>query len=217
VGGAAVGADRLSETRHRAAHANDHTVPMHHPTTDELLAGMTHVRLAPATAGTLDMIVIRPAVDEREVLDEVAIDPAVGLVGDTWSSRPSSRTPDRSPHPGAQVTLIARRAVELFAGDRSRWPLAGDQLVVDLDLGEANLPAGTRLAIGTAVLEVSGVPHTGCAKFRARFGADASRFLVSPDGVELRLRGINTGVVTGGVVRVGDAVHRIEVAADARA
>jgi len=103
-------------------------------------------------------------------------------------------------------------AVALLAQDRARWPLAGDQLYVDLDLSLDNVPPGTRLAVGPAVLEVSAKPHLGCAKFRARFGLDALRFVNSPLGIGLRLRGLNARIVSAGDVRVGDTISKLAAA-----
>ena len=155
------------------------------------------------------MIVRRPAVNARELLKAASLDVAQGLVGDTWQDRASSRTPDGSPHPDMQLTLMGVRTISLLAGERERWPLAGDQLFVDLDLSAANLPAGTRLAVGTAVIEVTAQPHTGCGKFVERFGVDAMKFVNSPEGRALNLRGINAKVVEGGMVRVGDSVRKL--------
>ena len=101
------------------------------------------------------------------------------------------------------------RAAAAIAGERERWPLAGDQLYVDLDLSLANLPPGSRVQIGSAVIEFSEAPHTGCAKFSARFGVDALRFVNSPTGRELRLRGANCRVVVAGTVRPGDAIRKL--------
>jgi MOSC domain-containing protein len=179
---------------------------MRHLSTEELERGVDEVRGAPPDGGRVEMIVRRPAVDEREVLTEAEVDLGIGVHGDTWRERGSSSTPDGAANPAAQVTVMNARAAALIAGDRDRWPLAGDQLYVDLDLGGANLPAGTRLSLGTAVLEVSDKPHTGCKKFAERFGQDAARFVNSPVGRELNLRGINTRVVVPGTIRVGDAV-----------
>lgn len=176
---------------------------------DELEAGLAQIRSAPADSGVLHMIVRRPAISEREVLEEAALDSAEGLVGDTWNRRSSSRTPDGSPHPEMQLTVMSTRAVELVAGDRARWPLAGDQLYVDLDLSGANLPPGTQLEIGEAMIEVSTQPHTGCDKFVSRFGLDAMKFVNSPLGRSLNLRGINARVVRPGRIRAGDVVRKV--------
>ena len=177
-------------------------------TVDHLEAGLDDVRAAPADEGTLELIVRRPAVDEREVVDEGELDPACGLVGDSWSRR------GRSPNPIAQLTLMNARATALIAGERDRWSLAGDQLYVDFDLSGANLPPGTRLAIGSAVVEVSELPHLGCHKFTARYGAEAREFVNSPVGVSLNLRGINARVVRRGTIRPGDVVRKLSAVQD---
>ena len=181
---------------------------MLHPTRADLEAGLDHVREAPKDGGVLAMIVRRPQVGGRDVLDEAELNLAEGLAGDTWRHRSSKLTNDGSPHPDMQLNIIGVRAVELMARDRARWALAGDQLVVDMDLSGANLPPGTRLAIGSAVIEVTGVPHTGCGKFVERFGVDAQKLVNSPVGRELNLRGINAKVVQPGVIRVGDTVTK---------
>ena len=180
-----------------------------HRTTDELEASLDHLRAAPADGGTLELIVRRPAIDEREVLEEADIHPDLGLVGDNWPEKASSSTPDGGPHPDKQLTVMNARCAALVAGDTERMPLAGDQLYVDLDIGVENLPAGTRLAIGTAVIEITEPPHTGCAKFSSRFGLDALRFVNSPAGKALRLRGANAKVIEGGTVRKGDTVKKV--------
>jgi len=175
--------------------------------TSELGAGLDHVRAAPSDEGVLELIVRRPAVDEREVLEEAELDLELGLVGDSWSSR--GRSGGRTANRDAQITVVSARAVALAARDRDRWPLAGDQLYVDLDISRDNLPPGTRLAIGSAVVEVTAEPHTGCKKFRARFGMEALELFNSPQGRALNLRGINTRVVEPGVVRTGDSVRKL--------
>ena len=181
-----------------------------HLDAEELAAGLAEILRAPADGGTVELIVRRPAVDEREVVDDARLSPEEGLVGDGWRARGSRSTPDGAADPERQLTIMAARAVDLLAsGDRGSWPLAGDQLYIDLDLSVDSLPAGSRLAIGTAVVEVSEPAHTGCAKFSARFGSDALRFVNSPDGRALRLRGLNARVVGAGVVRRGDAVRRL--------
>jgi hypothetical protein len=179
---------------------------------DELTAGLDHLRAAPSELGVLRQVVRRPVEDEREVLEVGRLDPAHGLLGDNWRERPSSRTPDRSPHPDCQLNVMSARAIELVAGEEANWRWAGDQLFIDLDLSHENLPAGTRLQIGAAVIEVTAQPHTGCAKFARRFGADALRFVNSVEGKALRLRGLNARVVVAGEVRPGDLVCRLAAA-----
>ena len=180
-----------------------------HLTTEELHAGLDEIRRSPRHEGSLVLIVRRPAIDEREVLEQGELDLVQGLVGDSWSRRGSSRSADGGPHPEMQLNIMNARAVALVAQSPERWPLAGDQLFVDLDLSPANLPAGTRLAIGSAVVEVTAQPHTGCGKFVSRFGIDAMKFVNSTIGRELSLRGINAKVVQPGTIRIGDAVRKM--------
>jgi hypothetical protein len=180
-----------------------------HRTRAELDAAIDDLRRAPTDDGTLELVVRRPALLQREVLEVGVLSSTEGLVGDTWSQRPSKRTPDGRPHPDMQLNIMGIRVARLLAVTPDRIPLAGDQLYVDLDLSVDALPAGTRLAIGSAVIEVTDQPHTGCAKFTDRFGLDALRFVNSPVGKELRLRGANARVVVDGEVRPGDHVHRI--------
>jgi len=164
---------------------------------------------SPRETGMLELIVRRPRIGDREVVVEAELDVARGLVGDNWHERGSSRTEDGSAHPEMQINIMNSRVVDLVATTRERWPLAGDQFFVDLDLSESNVPAGTRLSFGTAILEVTAQPHTGCAKFVQRFGLDAMKFVNSPLGRQLRLRGINARVVQAGTVRAGDLIHKI--------
>ena len=179
-------------------------------TTEELEAGLDEVLGSPADEGTVELIARRPAVDEREVVEEAELDLEEGLVGDNWHARGSKSTDDGSSNHLAQLTLANSRAVDLVAaGDRDRWALAGDQFYVDFDLSGENLPAGTRIAIGSAVVEVTDLPHMGCEKYTRRFGSDARAFVNSEEGVRLNLRGINTRVVEPGTVRRGDTVKKL--------
>jgi hypothetical protein len=180
-----------------------------HLTKEELEAGLDHIRESPKDDGLLAMIVRRPSVDVREVLNQAELSTVSGLVGDSWNVRKSSRTADGSPHPEMQINIMNVRAVALVAQDRERWPLAGDQLFLDMDLSKSNLPAGAKISIGSAVLEVTAPPHTGCHKFVSRFGLEAMKFVNSEVGKELCLRGINARVVQEGTIRVGDVARKI--------
>jgi hypothetical protein len=183
-----------------------------HLTTAQLDAAVEHIRQSPADHGTLELIVRRPKVDAREILDTGELSLEVGLVGDTWKDRSSRRTADGSAHPDMQLNIINSRFSALIGtGGLDHRVLAGDQLHVDLDLSEANLPAGTRLAIGSAVIEVTDQPHTGCAKFAARYGKEALRYVNSPIGTELHLRGINARVVEPGTIAANDTITKLKV------
>jgi MOSC domain len=180
-----------------------------HLTTAELEAGLDAIHQSPKDEGVIAMIVRRPQVDAREVLEEGALDLVEGLVGDSWKVRASTRTPDGSPHPDMQLNVMNARVIALVAGEKGRWPLAGDQLFIDMDVSQENLPPGTRLALGSAVIEVTDQPHTGCKKFAARFGLDALKLVNSPVGRQLQLRGVNAKVAQPGVIRVGDLVKKL--------
>jgi len=180
-----------------------------HLTMADLEAGLDYIRQSPKDNGILRMIVRRPQEDEREIVGEGELDPLHGLLGDNWNSRGSGHTSDGSVHTDTQITVMNARTIALLAQDEERWSLAGDQLYIDLDLSTDNLPPGTRLAIGSAMIEVSAEPHTGCKKFSSRFGMEAMKFVNSPEGKQLHLRGINAKVIQAGTIRVGEVVRKI--------
>jgi hypothetical protein len=182
---------------------------MFHLSIEQLHAGLDAIRDSPKDHGELRMIVRRPQLGAREVLPVGELDPVEGLVGDTWKARSSTRTADGAAHPDMQLNIMNARVIALVAQQEDRWPLAGDQLFIDLDLSDANLPTWTKLALGTAIIEVTDQPHTGCGKFIQRFGADAAKFVNSTIGKELHLRGINARVVKAGTIRVGDVARKI--------
>lgn len=181
---------------------------MEHRTAEELDAALPEIRRAPKDDGVVALIVRRPAEGEREVVDVGELDTRFGLVGDNWNARWSRRTADGTPHPDMQINIMNARVAALVAVDPARRPLAGDQLYLDMDLSGANLPPGTLLELGTALLEVTAQPHTGCGKFVERFGLAAMAFVNAPLGRELNLRGINARVVRNGTVRVGDRARK---------
>lgn len=182
---------------------------IHHLTATELAAGLPEVRRSPADGGSVSLIVVRPDRDLRELPHAAEVSPESGLAGDRWVRHCTRRLPDGRLNPDTQLTLMNSRAAALIAGPEDRWPLAGDNLVVDLDLSVANLPTGQRLRLGDAIIEISPEPHTGCAKFSRRFGPDALAFVNSPEGRELRLRGVNAMVIAAGWVRTGDRITKL--------
>jgi hypothetical protein len=175
----------------------------------QLDAGLGDVEAAPSVSGPLKSIVARPEIGEREVVDSGRFEPGAGMAGDNWRVKPASKT--GAPDPEAEVTLMNARVAALVADsdDPADWAPAGDQLYADFDISVGNLPAGTRLRVGTAVLEVTEEPHLGCGKFISRFGVDAMKFVNSPRGRELRLRGVNLKIVEGGEAAVGELVEKL--------
>lgn len=175
----------------------------------ELTVGLPQVRQSPADGGMLVQIVVRPDRELRELPATCTVTPEAGIPADRWARHCDHKLPDGRLNPETQLTLMNARCLALVAGDRERWPLAGDNLLVDLDLSEANLATGQRLKIGEAILEITAKPHTGCAKFSKRFGADALKFVNSPEGRSLRLRGVHARVVQAGRVTVGDRIEKL--------
>ena len=180
-----------------------------HLTTEQIEAGLSNVLASPKDQGKLEAIVIRPETDQRELLEEVLLSPEGGVEGDRWAATSSLRLPDGQPDPRVQVSLMNARILRMIAGDDQRIGLAGDNLVVDLNLNEANIPAGQKLAVGEALLEVTDVPHTGCGKFAERYGPDAVRFINAAERKSLHLRGIYARVLRAGTVRTGDVVRKV--------
>ena len=178
-----------------------------HPTLRELELSLPELERSPVERGVIEMICSRPTASRRQVLTEAELDPEQGMVGDDWVRRFCKRTEDGSPHRGMQMAIMNSRVAHAVSGDRARWALAGDQLFVDFDLAADRMVPGARLAVGDAVVQVTDMPHTGCAKFAKRFGADALRFLNSPRGRAMNMRGIFVEIVTGGTVRVGDSIE----------
>lgn len=183
--------------------------PVKHLTMQELEKGLDFIRQSPKDSGILELIVRRPQSEYREVLFEGHLDPAEGLAGDNWRFRGNGSKGDGTPPVISQLTIMNARVIALLAVERSRWALAGDQLYVDLDLSASNLPPGTRLALGSAVIEITEKPHTGCSKFASRFGLEALKFISSPTGKELHMRGIYARVVQPGVIHSGDTVRKL--------
>ena len=182
---------------------------MKHLNTEQLNEGLENILKSPKDDGDVEMIVRRPNENEREVLDEGELDLELGLKGDNWKIRGSSRTNDGFGHPLMQLNLMNSRTIDLLAQSKERWQLAGDQFYVDFDLSEENIPPGTRLSIGTAIIERTEIPHLGCKKFVERFGMDAMKFVNSKQGKFLNLRGVNAKVITPGLVKTNDRIKKL--------
>lgn len=189
------------------------SVEAEHPSAEALEAGLPGILQSPKDSGRVMMIVCRPDVDQRKVLQSARLDRDKGLVGDSWRERGSSATQDSSADPEMQLNIMNVRVVDLVAGSKDRWPLAGDQIFIDLDLSKENLPVGTQLALGDALIEVTAPPHNGCKKFVARFGLEAMKFVNSRRGKKLCLRGINARIVKSGSFAVGDSASKLNVPA----
>jgi len=175
----------------------------------ELESNLEHIKSAPKNQGSVELIVCRPSTGKRRELEQGELCPQRGLVGDNWLTRGDYKRPGGQAHPDMQLNLMNARAISAIARDKRHWKLAGDQFFVDMDLSPTNLPAGTRLQIGSALIEVTAEPHLGCKKFLARFGKDAAMFVNSKIGKSLNLRGINASVIEPGVVKPGDAVLKL--------
>lgn len=179
------------------------------PTAETLAAALPHVLSAPRNAGPVTMLCLRPAIGQRAFPDRLTLTRTAGIPGERWLTMPWLRLLDGSPDPAIQVSILPARVMNLVwrAGDDAPHP--GDPIVADLDMTEANLPEGTRLQAGSAVLRVSSVWNDGCVKWKARYGAAAKDWIVAAGHRELRLRGVLCSVETDGEVRLGDVIRVI--------
>lgn len=190
---------------HDTGSTSRHTQLMHR-TTEELETRLDEILAAPKDAGPIEMIARRPGENEREVIQSAELTTEEGLIGDSWIDRVDE---NGDPYLPAQLTLMNSRVADAVAVTRDRWPLAGDQIYVDMDISQGNLPPGARIKVGDAVVEISDVPHTGCNKFAGRFGKEALRFANVGVGRENRFRGVNAFVVEPGSVQVGDKITKL--------
>ncbi len=163
----------------------------------------------PEDTGSVEAIFVRPVTDERKDLDEAELTKADGVKGDRWRATGGRRLPDGSPDPKTQITMMNVKVLDCVSGGRDRWALAGDQLIVDLDVSEENLPVGQRLRVGDAIVEITEVPHTGCAKFRKRYGDESLEYINTERIESLRLRGVYAMVIEEATVRVGDTIEKV--------
>jgi MOSC domain-containing protein YiiM len=170
---------------------------------DELNLGLDRILESPQDGGPVEMLVVRPKNDERLTPDAVEVSAELGIKGDHWS------TGEYRDEPDIQIAIMSSRVLDLVSGGRERWQLAGDNIIVDLDLSKENLVPGQKLEAGSAILEITEIPHAGCNKFSQRFGADALRFVNLGQGKELRLRGVYARVVQPGTIAVGDHLSKL--------
>jgi len=180
-----------------------------YPNKEQLESGLDFILQSPDDLGSLEMIVIRPAENERKILESGELSIEKGLVGDNWATRGSKRTKDGSANPDQQLNIMNSRSIALIAGSKDNWKLAGDQLFIDLNLSDKNLPPGSRLGIGNSIIEITDIPHNGCKKFATRFGVEAVKFANSKTYKEYHLRGVNAKIVRPGSIRVGDIVKKL--------
>jgi hypothetical protein len=179
------------------------------PTFAQLMAAMPHVLSAPKTNSRIESLCFRPNRNQRTFPDHLTLTQAQGVPNERWLTEPWLRLPDGRPDPDIQVSILPLRVLNLVWNEADAEPHPGDTIIADLDTSEANLPAGTRLQIGSAVLRVSNVFNDGCVKWKARYGADAKSWITAPGHPELRLRGILCAVETDGIIRLGDSIIKL--------
>ncbi|WP_062763020.1 hypothetical protein [Falsirhodobacter sp. alg1] len=177
-------------------------------TTDALNAALPHVLAAPKDNTPVTMLCFRPATGERDFRDHLRLTRAEGIPGERWLTRPWMRLPDGSPHPAIQVSILPKRVLDLVWTDHS-VPHPGDPIIADLDTSLANLPTGSLIRVGTAVLRVSGEFNDACVKWKVRYGKDAKDWITAPGHPELRLRGILCSVEEDGDVHLGDLIVKL--------
>jgi len=171
----------------------------------DIEAATHEVLRSPSDSGTIELVAVRPAESERRVVEEAQVSTEAGIIGDSWLERLDG---DKEISHHNQVTLMNSRFAAAITPEGQGWELAGDQLYVDFDISVDNAPPGTRLQVGSAVVQISAQPHTGCAKFVSRFGRDIWKATRTEERKELRLRGVNASVAESGVVRRGDAITK---------
>ena len=184
---------------------------------EELEAGIKFILESPKDNGKLELIVIRPDVEQRKILSTGELSTVEGLVGDSWIKRPDSKTPDKKPRLGTQITIMNSRVTslitkKLYKSEKEKfekWSLAGDQFFVDMDLSYDNLPPGTKLSLGNAEIEISSDPHNGCEKFKNWYGKDARDFVNSEMGKKHNFRGIQGKVIKNGSVGINEIFKKI--------
>jgi hypothetical protein len=178
-------------------------------TAEELDAALPSVLAAPRDAGTVRMLCIRPKPNARIFPEVLTLIRSKGIMGDYHPTFPWLELPDGSPDPRIEVSIMPWRVLDLVWRERDRVAHPGDNIAVDMTLSEADLPAGTLLSLGTAILRVSDVENDGCAKWKVRCGRAAYNWVITPDHLKLRLRGLYASIEQDGEVRIGDTLRRV--------
>ena len=176
---------------------------------DHLKTFMPHILDAPKDDVALDLVVVRPDRDIRELPKRARVTAKDGVVGDHWITGSGLRNDDGTGLVDAQICMMMSRVIEAIASSQENWPPAGDNLFLDMDLTPSNMPPGTRFSIGTAEFVVTPQPHNGCQKFIDRYGRDACLFVNTGEGRNLRLRGIYSRVTRDGEISPGDRLRKI--------
>lgn len=180
-----------------------------HKTMEELKAGLPEILKSPQDNGEVKAVVVRPGSCERNMVPSCDVSLEGGVLGDHWAKGCWKTTDDGEPHPDVQICIMNSRCIELIAGDQSNWAPAGDNLFVDMDLSPENLPPGQRVAVGSAIIEITDTPHKGCQKFIDRYGRDACVFVNLGDGDKYKLRGIYARTFEAGTISVGDTFRKL--------
>lgn len=178
-------------------------------TREELDAALPHILAAPKDGAAISMLCLRPDYGERRFVDRIEVTPEGGIPGERWATKPWLKLDDGSPDPRIQVCILQSRVLDLVWRDRENTPHPGDTFIVDMDLSEANLPAGQLLQVGTSVLKVSTAFNDACVKWKVRYGQDAKDWVTAPGHPELRLRGILCSVEQAGAFRTGDFLRKL--------
>lgn len=168
-------------------------------------AALPFVLAAPRDDAPIALLCTRPALGQRAFPASIRLTKAEGIPGERWLTQSWLRLPDGRPDPRNQVSLLPSRVMDIAWQNRDTAPHPGDPIVADLDMTEANLPVGTLIGVGSAVLRVSDVPNLGCVKWKVRYGSDALAWVAADPA--LRLRGVLCSVEQDGEVTLNDRLQ----------
>ena len=187
---------------------------VNHVSFAECEQALDHINRAPLDEAEIDCLCARPDFGTRAFPDKLILTVDHGILGERWTHSPWLTLPNGDPDPRIQVSILSKRVMDLCWRDRERVIHPGDPFVVDMNLGEANMPVGTRLAIGTAIVEVSDKFNTACVKWRDRYGQDSLHWMNLARNRPYRLRGILCRIVQDGEVKLGDRLAKLPNSAE---